>query len=315
MAELKLTTVTRTQGNNADLKSGAVKPEGFAFDFVEVDPLIDAFRRMVRSREFDVSEMAMTTYITARSFGKRITGLPIFLMRAFHHGAIKHNVNSGIRTPKDLEGKRVGVNRGYTVTTGLWARSILSHQYGVDLSKITWVLSGDEHVAEYRPPDNVVPIEKGRKMADLLASGELPAAIGVDIDHPDVKPLIAKPRETAYEALRATGHYPINHLMVVKSELLEENPSLGPALFEAFAEAKRRYVERLKAGAIAEPTAVDEMHRRVMEITGRDPLPYGIEPNRRMLEEVVASALEQKIITRPATVEELFPQATHALVG
>jgi 4,5-dihydroxyphthalate decarboxylase len=315
MADLHLKTVTRTQGNNEALKDGTVKPDGFAFDFVEVDPLIDAFRRMVREREFDVSEMAMTTYITARSFGKRITALPIFLMRAFHHGAIKHNVRSAIRAPKDLEGKHVGVNRGYTVTTGLWARSILSRQYGVDLSKITWVLSGDEHVAEYRPPANVVPIEKGRKMADLLASGELPAAIGVDIENPDVKPLISNPREAAYEALRATGHYPINHLMVVKSELLEGDASLGPAIFEAFAEAKRLYVERLKAGAIAKPTAVDEMHKRVMEITGADPLPYGIEPNRKMLEEVAASALEQKIITRPVTVEELFPRNTRSLVG
>ena len=315
MAELKLKTVTRTQGNNEALKSGAVKPRGFELDFVEVEPLIDAFRRMVREREFDVSEMAMTTYITARAHGKRITGLPIFLMRAFHHGAVKHNVKSGIESPKDLEGKRVGVNRGYTVTTGLWARSILAHQYGVDLSRITWVLSGDEHVAEYRPPANVVSIEKGKKIADMLASGELGAAIGVDIDHPDVKPLIARPKEAAYEALRATGHYPINHLIVVKDELLEENPRLAAGIFDAFTEAKRRYVERLKAGGIDNPTAVDEMHQRVMEITGRDPLPYGIEPNRKMLEEVAASALEQGIITRAVAVEELFPRSTHALVG
>ena len=312
---MKLKTVTRTQGNNEALKDGSVRARGFEFDFVEVDPLIDAFRRMVREREFDLSEMAMTTYITARAHGKRITGLPIFLMRAFHHGAIRYNVKSGIRVPKDLEGRRVGVNRGYTVTTGLWARSVLAHQYGVDLSKITWVLSGDEHVAEYRPPSNVVPIEKGRKMADLLASGELPAAIGVDIDHPDVKPLIASPKEAAYEALRATGHYPINHLMVLKDELLEDHPELGPAIFEAFAEAKRRYVERLKAGKIDNPTAVDEMHRRVMEITGRDPLPYGIGPNRAMLEEVIGSALEQGILAKRVTVEELFPENTHALVG
>jgi len=149
----------------------------------------------------------------------------------------------------------------------------------------------------------------------MLASGELAAAIGVDIDHPDVKPLIARPKEAGYEALRATGHYPINHLIVVKDELLEEHPRLAAGIFDAFAEAKRRYVERLKAGAIDNPTAVDEMHKRVMEITGADPLPYGIEPNRRMLEEVIASALEQRILTSPVTVEELFPKSTHALVG
>ena len=310
-----LKTVTRTQGNNEALKDGTVKPRTFEFDFVEVDPLIDAFRRMVRALEFDVSEMAITTYITARAHGKRMTGLPIFLMRAFHHGAIKYNVKSGIKAPKDLEGRRVGVNRGYTVTTGLWARSVLAHQYGVDLDKITWVLSGDEHVAEYRPPSNVVAIEKGRKMADLLASGELPAAIGADIDHPDVKTLIPNAKEAGFEALRKTGHYPINHLMVVKDVLLHEHPDLAADIFDAFAEAKRLYIERLKAGAIEKPTAIDELHKRVMDITGRDPLPYGIEPNRQALEEVARSALEQKIITKPVTLQELFPASTHALAG
>src|SRR5882672_7702852 len=127
MPELKLRTVTRTQGNNQALKDRTVKPRTCEFEFVEVDPLIDAFRRMVRGLEFDVSEMAMTTYITARAHGKRLTGLPIFLVRAFHHGAIVYNTKSGIKSPKDLEGRRVGVNRGYTVTTGLWARGVLQH--------------------------------------------------------------------------------------------------------------------------------------------------------------------------------------------
>jgi 4,5-dihydroxyphthalate decarboxylase len=277
--------------------------------------LIDAFRRMVRGLEFDVCEMAMTTYITARAHGKRMTGLPIFLMRQFHHGAVKYNTKSGIKSPKDLEGKRVGVNRGYTVTTGLWARSVLANQYGVDLNKITWVLSGDEHVAEYRPPANVVPIEKGRKMGDMLASGELVAAIGADIDHPDVKTLIPNARDAAFESLRARGHYPINHLMVVKDELLEAHPDLGPKIFDAFARAKRLYVERLAAGRIEKPTPIDELHKRVMDITGKDPLPYGIAPNRQALDEVIASALDQKIIDKAVTPEELFPRNTHALVG
>ena len=313
MAELKLKTVTRTQGNNQALKDGSVKPRGFTFEFEEVNPLIDAFRRMVRGLEFDVCEMALTTYICARAHGKRMTALPVFLVRAFHHGAILVNTKAGIRSAKDLEGRRVGVNRGYTVTTGLWARSVLQHQYGVDLKKIIWVLSGDEHVAEYRPPSNVVPMEKGKKMADMLASGELPAAIGVETEHPDVKPLIANAREAGFEALRARGHYPINHTVVVRDELLAAHPELAPDIFTAFAEAKRLYVERLTAGKIEKPTPVDEVHRRVMEITGRDPLPYGIGPNRRMLEEVIQSALEQGIITRPVTPEELFPRSTHEL--
>ena len=315
MAEPKLTTVTRTQGNNKALKDGGVQPSGVSFEFIEVDPLIDAFRRMVRTLEFDVSEMAITTFITAREHGKKMAGLPIFLMRAFHHGAIKVNTKAGIASPKDLEGKRVGVNRGYTVTTGLWARNILARQYGVDLSKITWMLSGDEHVAEFAPPANVVKLEKGRKMGDMLAAGELVAAIGADVDHPDVKTLIPNAKEAGFEALRTRGHYPINHLMVVKEELLARRPELAKAIFDAFVEAKRRYVEDLKAGRIAEPTAVDQTYQRVLEITGRDPLPYGIEPNRAMIQEVIDSALEQKVLTRPVTIEQLFPASTHSLAG
>ena len=112
MAALKLKTVTRTQGNNAALKDGSVTPKTFAFAFEEVDPLIAAFRRMVRGNEFDICEMAITTYICARQHGKRFTALPIFLVRAFHHGAILYNTKVGVARPKDLEGRKVGVNRG-----------------------------------------------------------------------------------------------------------------------------------------------------------------------------------------------------------
>ena len=314
MPELKLRIVTRTQGNNKALKDGKVKPRTCEFEFVEVDPLINAFRRMVRGLEFDVSEMALSTYITARAHGKRFMGLPIFLVRAFHHGAIVYNTRSGIKSPKDLEGRKVGVNRGYTVTTGLWARGVLQHQYGVDLDKITWVLSGDEHVTEYRPPSNVIPIEKGKKISDLVASGELPAAIGLEIESPDVKPLITNAAEAGIEALRSRGHYPINHLIVVKDELLDAHADLAPDFFNAFAEAKRDYIRRLQSGQIQNPTRVDDLHRQVMEITGRDPLPYGIAPNRQALEEIIQYAVEQRIIGHPVTVEELFPSNTHGLL-
>ena len=201
---MKLKTVTRTQGNNRALKDGTVKPKTFEFDFEEVDPLIAAFRRMVRGNEFDICEMAITTYICAKAHGKPMTAVPVFLVRAFHHGAIL--VNTNIAKPKDLEGRKVGVNRGYTVTTGVWARSILQDEHGVDLSKITWVLSGDEHVAEYRAPKNVVPIEPGKKMSEMLTSGELAAAIGIEATSPDVKPLIPNALDAGLSALRRNGH-------------------------------------------------------------------------------------------------------------
>lgn len=314
MAELKLKTVTRTQGNNQALKDGTVKPRSFSFDFVEIPVLVDGFRRMVRGLEFDISEMAITTYICARAHGKPFTAVPVFLVRGFHHGAILYNTKAGIRTPKDLEGRKVGVNRGYTVTTGVWARGILQDEHDVDLSRITWVLSGDEHVEEYRAPANVVPIEKGKKMADLLVAGELAAAIGVEVDHPDVKPLIPDGLEAGLRALRRNGHYPINHTVVIKNELLAAHPELAADVFDTFSRSKQLYVERLKAGKIEKPTEVDEMHRRVMEITGA-PLPYGVESNRKVLEELVRHAVTQRIIDRPVAVEELFAPATRGLTN
>jgi 4,5-dihydroxyphthalate decarboxylase len=314
MSAPKLKTVTRTQGNNRALKDGTVKPKTFEFAFEEVDPLIAAFRRMVRGNEFDICEMAITTYICAKAHGKPMTAVPVFVVRAFHHGAILHNTKAGIAKPKDLEGKQVGVNRGYTVTTGVWARGVLQDEHGVDLSKITWVLSGDEHVAEYRPPENVVPIAPGKKMGDMLASGELAAAIGVEAGSPDVKPLIPNALEAGLKALRSRGHYPINHTVVIKDELLAAHPDLAADVFDAFAQAKRRYVERLKAGQIDKPSEVDEVHRRVMEITG-DPLPYGIAPNRKVIDELIGHALKQGIITRPVAAEELFARSAHGLTA
>jgi 4,5-dihydroxyphthalate decarboxylase len=314
MPELKLKTVTRTQGNNQALKDGSVKPRTFAFDFEEVDPLIAAFRRMVRGNEFDICEMAITTYICAKAHGKPMTAVPVFLVRAFHHGAIVVNANSGIRTPKELEGRKVGVNRGYTVTTGVWARSVLQDEHGVDLSKVTWVLSGDEHVAEYRSPANVVPIDKGKTIANMLASGELAAAIGVEATSPDVKPLIPNALDAGLAALRRTGHYPINHLVVIKDELIASHPDLAADVFDAFAQAKRVYIERLKGGQIEKPTEVDEVHKRVMAITG-DPLPYGIAPNRKVIDGLIGHALTQGIITKPVTADELFAPSTRGLTG
>jgi 4,5-dihydroxyphthalate decarboxylase len=310
----KLKTALVMRGHTQPLKDGTVKPRTFEFDFEDVPIIINAFRRMVRGLEFDIAEMAMTTYLCARAHGKPFTAIPVFPVRAFHHGAIVYNTKAGVHTPKDLEGRKVGVNRGYTVTTGLWARSILQHEYGVDLSRVTWVLSGDEHVAEYRPPANVVSIEPGKTLEDLLIAGEIAAAIGVQVESPDVKPLIPNAREAGFEALRQRGHYPINHTVVVRNDLLDADPDLARDIFDAFAHAKRIYVQRLREGRVDATSPTDQVHLRVMEITG-DPLPYGIEPNRQALEAIVLDSVEQGILSRPVAVEELFPQNTHMLTA
>jgi ABC-type nitrate/sulfonate/bicarbonate transport system substrate-binding protein len=310
VTEPLLRTVTRTQGNNAALKDGTVTPHGFRFDFEEIPVLVQGFRRMVRGLEFDVSEMALTTYLVAKAHGVEFTAIPAFLVRGFHHGAISYRVGSDIRGPKDLEGRRVGVNRGYTVTTGVWARAILAEEHGVDLDSITWVLSGDEHVEQYRPPANVVPAEPGRTLEQMLLDGELAAVIGVDVDSPDVAPLIPDADEAGFAALRTRGLYPINHLVVVKDELLRERPELGAEVFDAFARAKGVYVDRLRSGAIESPNATDRMYQRVMETTGADPLPYGVESNRAVLETLMKHAVDQRILDRPLPLDRVFAPGT-----
>ena len=314
MAVPALRIVSRTQGNNSALKDGSIQPVGFSFAFEEVPVLVHAFRRMVRALEFDVCEMALTTYLCAREHGVRFTGLPIFLKRAFHHGAILRNINFGLEDPKDLEGQRVGVNRGYTVTAGVWARGILQEEYGVDLSKITWVLSGDEHVEEYEPPRNVVSIEPGSTIEGLLAAGELAAAINIESDDPDIQPLIPNPLEAGIAAFKDRGHYPINHLVVVRDDVMNEHPGAAVAIFNAFAEAKAQYLEQLREGAIEDPTGIDELHLRMMELMG-DPLPYGIEPNIAVLENLIEHAETQKILRKPMRIESVFAPETLELVA
>lgn len=310
----RLTTVTRTQGANRALKEGAVTPRECILDFIEVSPLVHAFRRMVRHLEFDVCELAFTTYLCAKAHGKPITALPVFLVRGLHHGAIVHNVRAGIHHPRELEGRRVGVNRGYTVTTGVWARGILAEEYGVDLNRITWVLSGDEHVAEYQPPPNVVPAGDGQDVGAMVASGELAAAVGVSVDHPDVTPLIPGAEDAGWDAFKRRGLYPINHLVVVKDDVLERYPNLAVDLFTAFAEAKSAYVEQLSSGNVESPTEADIIYRQVMELEG-DPLPYGVGPNRATIEELIEHAVHQRILDEKPAVESLFHPSTLDLAG
>jgi hypothetical protein len=165
-----LKTAIATYPHTKSLKDGTVTAPGIEFEHVEITPIIAAFRRMCRRLEFDVAEMAITTYRTAKAYNKPFTALPVFVVRQFHHSPIVYNVRSGVVSPKDLEGKKVGV-RAYTVTTGVWARGILATEYGVDLSKVTWVLADEEHVdflaGQLRPQARI-----GRIVAEGPAEGD-----------------------------------------------------------------------------------------------------------------------------------------------
>jgi len=302
-----LKTAIATYPHTKGLKDGTVSVPGVDFDHVEVSPIIGAFRRMCRTLDFDLCEMAITTYLTAKAHDKRFTALPVFVMRQFHHSPIVYNVKSGVRAPKDLEGKKVGV-RAYTVTTGVWTRGILATEYGVDLDKVTWVVVDEEHVQEYRKPANVME-RAGANLAKMLVEGELAAAIGVgNVDSPDVKPLIPDAAETEAAWYRKTGIYPINHTVVVKDALLQSDPSLAPRLFAGFEAAKAEFLKQLSSGSELPADAQALARRR--SIVGDDPLPNGLSRNRKAVEAIVRFAHEQKILPRAVKPEEMFAANT-----
>jgi 4,5-dihydroxyphthalate decarboxylase len=278
---------------NVALKDGRVAPDGFELEFEEVTPITKAFRIMCRELAYDVAEMAATTYFVAREHGKPLTALPVFLTRGFHHAKV---VAREPGDPKSLEGKRVGVNRGYTVTTGVWARGILATRHGVDLESITWVRSDVEHVDEYEPPPNVEDLEAGRDLGEAVLEGELAAAVG-DVKTPGLVPLLADAQGAAEREARERRTWPVNHLVVVRDELLAAHPKLARALLDAFERAKDLYVEHGE---------LEPLHARARDLVGGDPLPYGIEPNRAMIEELIDHAFAQRILTRRPAVESLF---------
>jgi len=299
---VKLTIALGKYGVTQALHDGSARPDRIAFDFAQVEPITAAMRRMVRTLDFDVCEMAFTTYLCAKALGAPITALPVFVTRNFHQWAAFRTVDGPVKTPKDLEGRTVAVNRGYTVTTGLWVRGILQHEYGVDLDRVTWMATDEEHVATYRAPANVNYNGRGKTPADLLLSGACAAGIGdVKTDSPKIQPLIANAREAGFAWYRKTGIYPINHGVVIKTELLERRPDIAKRLTDAFVAARSAYLKRLDG----DDSPAGKSARALREVVG-DPFPFGIEPNRKALEAIVRFSVEQRVIPRSYKVEDLF---------
>jgi 4,5-dihydroxyphthalate decarboxylase len=318
---LVLTTALRTHGHTAALKSGEVPVQGATLSYIEVQPQILAFRRMVRDLAYDVCELASTTYVIAKAYGAPFTALPVFFERRFHHAGLLVRPDAGIREPKDLEGKKVGV-RAYSVTTGVWTRGILVNEYGLDSSKVTWVVDDEEHVTQFKLPSNVEHVPEGKSLASMMAAGEIQAGFaanaGIGREGPpqagwqakerketaSYRELFADPDKLGAEWFRCTGIYPMHGTLVIKDEILRANPELAKALFGALQESKQRYVDRLQKGNAENNT--DRRYLRQMKAVGDDPLPYGLEANRRSIEALILYAFQQKLIPRMLRIDELF---------
>lgn len=275
------------------LKDGRVTSDRVSFDFEAVEPITRAFRRMVRTLDFDLCEIALTTHAQAVAYGKPITALPVVLMRGFHHAALVCPKDSPIRGPADLIGKRVGV-RAFSQTTGVWVRGILLDDYGVNHRDITWVTSEDAHVQEYPDPPNVERIAAGKDLASMLLAGEIDAGIALaGLDASKVRPVIVDAEAAAAAWYRRTGAYPVNHVVCVRNELLGASPWLAGELFRLFSLAKA-----------ASPGGAGE--ERYRDLIGGDPLPYGRDANRIGAEFCLRYAAEQGLVPKVYSPDEIF---------
>ncbi|MFZ3353576.1 MAG: ABC transporter substrate-binding protein [Xanthobacteraceae bacterium] len=309
-------------GHTRSIKSGAVPIKGVEADFVPVVPIIGAFRRMVRDLEFDICEMAPTTYMIARALGAPFVALPIFLMRRFHHGGFVVRPDAGIKVPKDLEGKKVGV-RAYSVTTGVWTRGIFVNEYGLDSGRVTWIVDDEEHVTALKLPPNVIHAPPGNSLQSMMKSGEIqagftgPAGVGragppvsgwdkaaASANDADSYPeLIADAEQVEADWYRKSGIYPIHGLIVVKDEHVTRYPWLARSLMDAFVAAKEPYLEELKRGQGDQPE--DKRYRKFLSLMD-DPLPYGVTANRPSIEALVTYSLQQQLIPSRPRLDHVF---------
>ncbi len=315
--KVKLKIAIAEHPHTSAIRNGSIPIEGVDAEFVTVQPQIGAFRRMVRDVEFDVCELAPTTYIIARAYGAPFVALPIFMVRRFHHGGLLVRPDAGIEHPKDLEGKQVGV-RAYSVTTGVWTRQVLIDEFGLDSSKVTWVVDDEEHVTQLKLPENVIHAPEGSSLADMMARGELVAGFGgaagigrtgaptggwkeVEADYPDLLPNAA---EIEKEYYARTGVYPMHGTIVVKDSVLDEHPWVARSIHDAFAQAKKEWLARLDAGEAN--SASDKKYRELQKIVGHDPLPYGLQENLKTIETLEATAFKQGLTPRRMSIGELF---------
>ena len=274
------------------MRDGRVKSSEVELDFCGPTPAHNGFKAMVRENQFDAGELAIVTFLQAKAYGKPYVLLPTPISGRFQHHCAGFNIDFGHLDPKDIEGRQVGV-RTYTQTTALWIRGILRHEYGVDLDKVQWMTLGDGHLAEYGDPANCARLPKGSSIPDMMMKGELAAALlGEDMPKdPRVRTLVPDAMNAAKAWYAREGVVPINHMFVVHADLSKKHPEVVRELYRMIVESR----------ALADP-AVPAVFP-----------PIGLEANRKGIQLAIDWALDQKIIPRRLTVDELFDDVTGAL--
>jgi 4,5-dihydroxyphthalate decarboxylase len=275
------------------LKRGEVESSRIAFTFSDIKPANRFFKPMVRELKFDVSEMAIATFVQAKAYGKPLVLIPATVMGRFQHGAILCNAGRPF-APAELAGKRVGV-RAYSQTTAVWVRGILENDYGVDLGKVRWVTFEDGHVAEYREPAGVERASGDKNLLKMLRDGELDAAIyGADLPKdPALTSLIRDPDNAARTWYARHKVVPINHMVVVTEKLARSDPQAAREIYRLLRRAKT-------AAGLPKPGEIDF-------------LPFGLNACRGALQTIINYALQQRLIPRKLEVEELFDDTTRSL--
>lgn len=303
------------------LYTGDVVPTGVDLNFMVIDWTRQTFDRMGQGLEFDASEFSSSEYITLAAAGKSpFVAIPVFVSRIFRHGHITINRKSGITTPKDLEGRRVGVTL-YTQTAAVYIRGLLQHEYGVDLSKIHWIQGGMEAglahgLPEALPVARPMPVEinqTGKSLSDLLLSGEIDALVAAGVPsvmhrNPDIVHLFPNFREIEKDYYKRTHIFPIMHLIAIRRDLHERYPFVATSLYNALSESKDIALKKMHdTGTLRYmlPWMTAEVEE-IDELFGGDPFPYGIEPNRPTLEALVTYMAEQGMIAKAPPIEELF---------
>jgi 4,5-dihydroxyphthalate decarboxylase len=321
MAPLPLTFASCRYDRVEALRTGDVQPEGIDLKMLMFPAGREIFDRMVGVREFDIAELSSSEFISLMGRGDcPFVALPVFPSRVFRHGYIFVNTRAGIRTPKDLEGRRVGVPL-YTQTAAIWVRGHLAHEYGVDLDTIRWVQGavekGGSHGRPHAPPLlKPVPIEinsSGKSLEELLTAGEIDALIGSRKPpmlgrSPDIARLFADFRAIEREFWLRTKIFPIMHTIAIRREPYQQHPWIAASLYKAFVEAKARALARMHYGgslSVMLPWLMSEVEE-VDALFGGDAWPYGVEANRPTLEALVQYMAEQNFIARAMPIEQLF---------